>query len=409
MSILETIRGYVWGTGLILLLLTAGTICSIRLGFPQLKLWQFLKNRRNQRNAGISQAKTVCLSLGAAMGTGNITGAAAAVAAGGAGAVFWMWVSAFLGMALVYAENALAVTYGSRTAPGAVGYLSRGIGSKLLAGMFALCCTLASLGMGGMVQVNSFTQSLTDCTGISRYLVALILLPLIFIVVKGGAERIGTAAQVLLPIASVMFAAAAFAVLIAHANRLPSAILSIFSEALGFRQAVGGSLGYVISVGVRRGIFSNEAGLGSSPLLHSAAGSDDPHAQGMWSIFEVLADTVCCTLTALCVICAAGDGLPLTAFKTVLHSHAGGFLAAELGIFAFCTIIGWYYCGERAFLYLTGKRRKNWFPLIYSVTAAAGAVFTLESVWTVADIFNGLMALPNLVGVIILVRRLKRV
>ena len=409
MNLLLTVRAYVWGTGLIVLLLGAGILCSIRLGFPQIKLWKFLKGGRHQRNSGISQAKTVCLSLGAAMGTGNITGAAAAVAAGGAGAVFWMWVSAFLGMGLVYAENALGVAFGSRTAPGTMGYLSRGMGSRVLAGAFALFCTLASLGMGGMVQVNAFAESLSGCIPVNRLLIGALAFPLILAVVSGGAKRIGTAAQLLLPLAAFLYTAAAFAVIVTHASRLPSAIAHIFTEALGLRQAAGGSLGYVISVGVRRGIFSNEAGLGSSPVLHSAAGSDDPHAQGMWSIFEVLADTVCCTLTALCVLCAAGDRLPLTAFRTVLSGHAPVFLAAEMGIFAFCTIIGWYWCGETAFVYLAGGRRKKWFTLIYSAAAASGAVFTIESVWTVSDIFNGLMALPNLVGVILLLNRLKKV
>ena len=409
-EIFEKINGYVWGNGLIFLLLITGIIFTFRLGFIQLKLPKFLVRNTKIQNSGLSQFKTVCMSLGTTMGTGNITGAASALAIGGAGSIFWMWVSAFLGMSIVYMENILSAKYSDDFTKGPMAYLSKGLKCSALAYVFAIFCILASLGMGGMVQVNTFTESLADCCNFNNIIVFVIIFIIIYIVISGGAERIGTATQYLLPVASVAYAVICIVILCIFRGNIISVIKKIFTEAFDFSSAFGGFSGYAISVGIRRGIFSNEAGLGSSPILHSAAGETSAHAQGMWSMFEVFFDTIiCCTLTAVTVLCASDSFSIAETFSSVLGNFSTPFITAELGIFAFCTVIGWYYCGETAFRYLTGKSSgSKTFCIIYALAASSGALFTAKSVWTVSDIFNGLMAIPNLIGLLLLMNSVKK-
>lgn len=405
---LDTINGFIWGLGLIFLLLGTGLFFTIKLRFIQLRMPFELFQNGSHQNSGLSQLKTVCMSLGTTMGTGNITGAAAALAIGGAGSVFWMWVSAFLGMGTVYAENVLSAKYSDSHRKGPMAYLSAGLGCSGLAAAFAVCCVLASFGMGGMVQVNTFAEGLSDCLPVSRIIVAAICFALIYAIIRGGARSIGTAAQYLLPIASLAYALVCAAVLIIHRGQLPSVFSRIFSEAFNFRSAGGGLLGYAVSTGIRRGVFSNEAGLGSSPILHTAAGDTSGHVQGLWAMFEVFFDTIlCCTLTAVTVLCASESLSVAEALSAVKGLPVSPFLAAELGLFALCTVIGWYYCGESAFLYLTGQRYRGVFCLLYALAAASGAIFSAELVWTVSDIFNGLMAFPNLTGLLLLNKKIR--
>lgn len=414
---LDKINSFIWGAGLIFLLLFTGLIYTVKLRFVQFRMIPFLirngRKESHKNNDGISQFRTVCMSLGTAMGTGNIAGVATAVATGGAGAVFWMWVSAFLGMALVYAENSLSVTYSTKDSKGPMAYLSIGLGSRKLAVVFAVSCILASVGMGGMVQVNTFTESLKSCVNINSFVIAGIIFIMIFLVVSGGAERIGKTAQMLLPAVSLFYIAGCIMVLFVFRKNIPYAFAEIFRQAFGIRQAVGGISGYAVSkavsTGIRRGIFSNEAGLGSSPVLHSAAESDSPELQGMWSMFEVFFDTViCCTLTAVTVICASDDFSVQTAFSSVIGNYAPPFLAFETAVFAFCTIIGWYYCGETAFRWLAGKKCGKIPSIVFASVASLGAVFTMQTVWTLSDIFNGLMAFPNLAGLILLMNKVRK-
>ena len=418
---LERINGMIWGNGLVFLLLSAGIIYTFRLGFIQFRflprLIHSLRSGSAKKNSsGMSQLRTVCLSLGTAMGTGNITGVASAIAIGGAGAVFWMWVSAFFGMALVYAENYLAITYRkSEKCCGPMAYLKYGLGSNALAVFFAVCCLAAALGMGGMIQVSSFTDSLYRCCDIKPVVAAAVIFAVIFLVIKGGTGRIGAAAQTLLPVVTIAYAGASMLVIFRCRENILPAFSDIFSQAFSPAPAAGGISGFAVSravsAGIRRGIFSNEAGLGSSPILHSTAGSDSPQLQGMWSMFEVFFDTmICCTLTAL-VLLTSGNGTEISiadAFSTILHGKTDLFLTASMGIFAFCTIIGWYYCGETAFKFLSAKADTRIFCFLYALFASLGAVFALETVWTLSDIFNGLMAIPNLVGLILLIRKVQK-
>lgn len=409
---LERISSFIWGGGLIFLLLFIGIVYSVKLKLIQFQTLPFLlKNAGKNKNnsGGLSQWKTVCMSLGTAMGTGNITGVAAAVALGGAGAVFWMWISALFGMALVYAENSLSVTYSTKDCRGPMAYLLHGLGSPLLAVVFAVMCLAASVGMGGMIQVSSMIDCINSTAEVKSIPAAMIIFLLIFIVTSGGAKRIGSAAQTLLPLASFIYGIMCIWVLLCCHSQLPEAFRSIFTQAFGFEQAASGGIGYTISIGIRRGIFSNEAGLGSSPILHSAAESDSPHLQGMWSMFEVFFDTIiCCTLTALVIICAPGDGTAAGAFNAVMGNFSGLILSAAMAVFAFCTIIGWYYCGETAWRFLSGRSSGKGFSVFFSMAASLGAVISLNTIWLISDIFNGLMVFPNLVGLILLIKKVKR-
>ena len=411
---LEKINGFIWGYGLIFLLLATGIAYTFKLRFIQFRLFSFLfSSTRKNENKGLSQFKTVCMSLGTAMGTGNITGVASAVAIGGAGAVFWLWVSAFFGMALVYAENSLSVMYSNGISRGPMAYLEKGLGNRVSACIFATFCILASFGMGGAVQINTFAESLYMCTDINKYIPAVIIFIILFFTIKGGAERIGSLSQILLPTASIAYIVLSVAVIYRFRGNIPEVFRNIFAEAFGTRQISGGIFGFTVSealsAGIRRGIFSNEAGLGSSPILHSSAESDSPHLQGMWSMFEVFFDTfVCCTLTALVILCSAPDFSVNTAFSSVTGNKSGIFLTAETAVFSFCTVIGWYYCGETAFIYIFGEKYKKIMCIVFAVISASGALLKLETVWTLSDIFNGLMAFPNLLGLILLMNKVKK-
>lgn len=418
---LEKISSLIWGNGLVFLLLTAGLLYTIRLKFIQLRLFPFLIKKMHReiksacRGEGVSQFRTVCMSLGTAMGVGNITGVASALILGGPGAIFWMWVSAFLGMALVYAENYLAVIYRKdSTCCGPIAYLRYGAGSRGLSVFFAVCCTFVSLGMGGMVQVSTFNASLSECCEINPGIVAAITFFAVFVVVSGGAGRIGSAAQILLPLAALCYTITSVWVIVINKERLPQAVESIFSSAFHFESTAGGFMGFLVSstvsAGIRRGVFSNEAGLGSSPILHSPSCQSSPELQGMCSMLEVFLDTiVCCTLTALVLLTASPCDYSVSgAFSSVLKDYADIFLTVETGIFAFCTIIGWYFCGETSFGYIFGKGKRRLFTAVFSLVSSLGAVFAISAVWSLSDIFNGLMAVPNLLSLFLLVKKVKK-
>ncbi len=400
LDILERLNSAVWGAPLIAALLGAGLYYTLRLRFIQLRLPKMLKSAKKDEKSGKTRLKTVCMSLGASMGTGNIAGTASALAVGGAGSLLWMWVSAFLGMALVYAENTLSAVYSDSKVKGPMAYLTRGTGSRALALFFAVSCVFASFGMGGMVQVNTFSESLYSVTGEHRLLTSAAAFLIISAIITGGARRIGTAAQYMLPLTGAAYAAVCLPVIWLNREQLPAVISQIFGEALGFRQAAGGLAGQAIAVGIRRGIFSNEAGLGSSPLLHSSA--ENMHELAVWSMAEVLADTLCCTLTGLTVLSACNTYSVADSLTVLIGGASEPFLSAVNGLFALCTVIGWYYCGESAFLHITRRRARRLFCLTFAAVSASGALFEAPAVWALSDIFNGLMAFPNLIGLIML-------
>ncbi len=409
---LEKVNSYVWGVVLISLLLTTGVLYTFKLRFIQFRMFHyFIKNVKKGGNNG--QFRTICMSLGTAMGTGNITGVASAISIGGAGAVFWMWISAFFGMATVYAENSLSAQFTDKKVRGTMAYIEKGLGSKCLAAFFSICCILACFGMGGMVQINALSESVRNCTDIPPFFLSLVLFLLIYAIISGGAKRIGSAAQILLPFATVLYTVLCIFVIAKYSEKLPYAFSQIINEAFGIKQAAGGISGYAlskaVSAGIRRGVFSNEAGLGSSPILHSSAENANNSAmQGMSSMLEVFIDTMlCCTLTAIVILCASEDNTVRTAFFHVMGVKTDIFLAVIMSVFALCTVIGWYYCGETAFKYLFKSRKAAIFAFTFSLTASLGAIFKAESIWTISDIFNGLMAFPNLLALLLLFKHVK--
>lgn len=409
---LEKVNSYVWGVVLISLLLMTGALYSFKLRFIQFRMFPyFIKNVKKGGNNG--QFRTICMSLGTAMGTGNITGVASAISIGGAGAVFWMWISAFFGMATVYAENSLSAQFTDKKVRGTMAYIEKGLGSKCLAAFFSICCILACFGMGGMVQINALSESVRNCTDIPPFFLSLVLFLLIYAIISGGVKRIGSAAHILLPFATVLYTALCIVSIAKYSEKLPYVFSQIINEAFGIKQAAGGISGYAlskaVSAGIRRGVFSNEAGLGSSPILHSSAENANNSAmQGMSSMLEVFIDTMlCCTLTAIVILCASDDNTVRTAFFHVMGVKTDIFLAVIMSVFALCTVIGWYYCGETAFKYLFKSRKAAIFAFTFSLTASLGAIFKAESIWTISDIFNGLMAFPNLLALLLLFKHVK--
>lgn len=430
----DFINKIVWSELLLFLLLGTGVIISLRLKFFQVLKFPYIikntllslfrdKNTRKSGNGGISQLQTVSTALAATMGTGNIVGVASALTIGGAGAVFWMWVSAFLGMALVYAENYLGTLFKRKTGKGITGgapaYLEYGTGKKYLAVMFCIFCSLASLGMGNMTQINSISSAAQDAFGFPPIYTGIIAAVIVFIIISGGIKRIGKTSQILIPILSVVYIGAAIIIIVKNYYAVPSALRSIFSEAFGISAVGGGISGEIIkrsiNVGLRRGVFSNEAGLGSSSLLHTATENADPHKQGLWAVFEVFADTiVCCTVTAFAVLTSGsmasgknGAALIAETFRSVMGSIAPFFTSLSILLFAFATLISWFYCGECCVRYIFGKKALAFYRIIFTFCVVIGAYARLETVWTISDIFNGLMAFPNLAGLYLLRKKVK--
>ena len=414
---LETVNSFVWGAFLLGLLLFTGLFYTFKLKFIQFRLIPFLfsnKNKHKSKSGGISQFKTICASLGTAMGTGNIVGVSTALLVGGAGSVFWLWISAFLGMAVVYAENFLSLRFkGDSNFSGPMLYIEKGLKSPVLAIIFSLFCIFASFGMGGMVQANSIENACSACFHTNKNVVAILIFIAVSAVTVGGMKRIGTVAQLVIPIITTVYIMASIGVIFIFRDNLGNAFHQIFSQAFSFKSAGGGIGGYTmskaLSTGLRRGVFSNEAGLGSSPIMHGCTDNSSPNNQGMWSVFEVFLDTiVCCTLTALVLLTSnAEDRNVNIAFSAIFGDFSDVFIFISISLFAFCTIIGWYYCGETAFRYITKKSDFRLYSVVFSAVTAIGAIMSLETVWTLSDIFNGLMAFPNLAAILLLSSHIK--
>ena len=373
---LERVASYIWGTGLLVLLLGTGLCLSFRLRFFQFWGWKTilrrtfgsLRTKSGKGGASLTQFQTFSTALAAAMGTGNILGVAAALCLGGAGAIFWMWVSALLGMALTYSENVLALRY-ARTLPdgtkagGPMAYLRFGLHSPVLAVFYSLCCIGASLGMGNMTQSSAISTLAAEAFSLPPLWTGIGVTLLLGIILLRGTHSTGKVIQWLMPVLSAVYLLAALGVIFRNAAALPAAFGQIFREAFGLHAVGGGISGAVlqraVQTGLRHGIFSNEAGLGSSALVHAGGSSEDAQLQGMWSMVEVALDTlVCCTLTALAVLTSGAmtqadnaGGIISAAFSGVFGQAAPELMAGITALFAFCTLIGWCCCGEQAVRY----------------------------------------------------------
>ena len=421
------INGLVWGWPTVSLIAVTGIVLMLGLRFMPLQRLSYGIRMLLQQNAEsgegeITPFQALMTSLSATIGTGNIAGVAGAIAVGGPGAVFWMWVIAVFGIATKYAEAVLAVHYRETDdngdhVGGPMYYIKNGLGSRWgwMAGLFALFGMLAGFGIGNGVQAFEVSSALS-LIGVPKLVTGVVLAALVFAVVIGGIRRIAQAASAIVPLMSVLYIGGCLLVLLLNITAVPQAFATIFSNAFSGEAAVGGALGQVILMGFKRGIFSNEAGLGSAPIAHAAARTDDPVRQGTVAMLGTFIDTlVICTMTALVIITtkahllttAAGDrlsgaDLSIAAFNTGLNG-SGIVVTAGLVIFAFTTILGWSFYGERCTTYLFGEAAVLPFRLVWVAVVVIGAVAGDRGViWSVADTLNGLMALPNLVALLLL-------
>ena len=424
----ERINSLVWGPYMLLILMGTGVFYTVKLRGFQLfgiKIWWsntimsvFRKKESRKSAAGISPLQAVSTALAGSVGTGNIVGVANAIALGGAGAVFWMWLAAFFGMATVFAENVLGIKYREKKngsyCGGPMYYIEKGLGCRWLAVCFALICALASLGMGNMTQSNSVAGALKESFGVPVWISGAVLSVIVGVIIFGGISRISRLTEKLVPAMTGIYILGIMIVILVNIQSVPSAFLRIVSGAFDIRAVSGGFMGYgmaqAIKYGVSRGVFSNEAGLGTSPIVHCAAETNDPYEQGMWGIFQVFTDTiVLCTLMALCILVTGGDALGLDgielcgyAFKSVTGEIGGIFMSVSIILFAFGTLVSWSYYGEKSLEYLTGGKFIRAYRIVYAAAAWLGCIMSLSLVWEISDTLNGLMAIPNLAALILL-------
>lgn len=421
----STVNDFVWGPFMLALLLGTGIYYTIRTRFmPITKLGYVLKNtllkifdKTVSGEGNITPFQAVATALAATIGTGNIAGVATAIAIGGPGAIFWMWISALFGMATKFGEVVLAVKFREKTPDGRyIGgpmyYIEKGLGWKWLAVIFAFFGMLASFGIGNMVQANSVADSMNASFGIPHWITGAILAVGATLVIIGGIKRIATVTERLVPIMAVFYILGALIILIGFASEIPAAFGLIISSAFTGSAAIGGFAGSSIMIaaryGVARGVFSNEAGLGSAPIAHAAATTDNPVRQGLWGIFEVFMDTiVICTMTALTIVVtgvwsSGVDGAALTtlAFNSGLPGPGGIIVAIGILFFAFSTLLSWSYYGERCAEYLFGSKFNTIYKIIFIPFIMVGAIGGLRVIWDIADTLNGLMAIPNLIGLL---------
>lgn len=427
-SVLETASGLIWGKLLIVALLGTGLYLMIglramplrRIGYAFRRLWQGRRSREGE-SGDISAFAALMTSMSATIGTGNIAGVATAIAAGGPGAVFWMWITALVGMATKYAEAVLAVKYREvdeegRYVGGPMYYIKNGLGKHWawLGGVFAFVGMITAFGIGNAVQSNAVADVMAEDFYIPVWLTGLVLAALAFVVLIGGIRRIAEVASRLVPVMGVFYILGALGVLVWNAEQVPAAFATIFSDAFTGTAATGGFAGAAVMAairfGVARGIFSNEAGLGTAPIAHAAARTRDPVRQGTIAMLGTFIDTlIVCTMTALVIVVSGvwktGDSGPtLTAagFAQGLPIAGNWIVSLGLPIFAFSTLIAWSYYGERCAEYLFGVRVITPYRLLWTAVVAGGAMVKLNIVWLFSDVMNGLMALPNLVALVLL-------
>ena len=457
-----SINGVVWGWAGLILLLGTGLLATVFTKVFQVShLRHWWKNTigrifkkdvigHTKDKGSVSPFQALCTALAATVGTGNIAGVAAAICVGGAGAVFWMWVAAFLGMMTNYSENVLGIFFRRRNengewSGGAMYYLRDGLGakknckwiSKVLAVLFCIFTMLASFGIGSMGQVNKIVSNVAAAFdvraissievfgGISLYniLLGVVIMILVALITLGGLKRIAAVAEKVVPFMVVLFVAGSVVVIGVNYDMILPSLKAIVVNAFKPESFVGGTLGSAIMLaaqqGFKRGVFSNEAGLGSSVMVHSNSNIKEPVKQGMWGIFEVFADTmVVCTMTALVVLTsgvfnaktgAIAEGLTDAtlvggAFNTVFSWGGIGqkFIAVAMFLFAFTTVLGWSHYGSKAWEYLFGAKTTFVFRIIHVITVIFGAVLTSSLAWDISDTFNGLMMIPNLIGVVVM-------
>lgn len=454
---IHQLHGIVWGPVLIGLLLFGGLFFTVKSGAFQFRgvlIWwkstvgSLFREENKEgdtgnygRDGSINKIQAACTALAATIGTGNIVGVASALTAGGPGAIFWMWVSAALGMMTAYAETSLGILYRYRGPDGKwicgpMVYLARGLGKPVLSLLYGVLCLLASLGMGSMVQSNAASETICYLTGAAPIVSGIVITSLVVFVAMGGKSRVAGVAERLVPVSAGIYMLFCAVVLIKYRSRIIPSFQEIFACALFPKSVLGGVGGYGISRGFRygiaRGVFSNEAGLGSLAGLHGATEDTTPSEQGMWAMFEVFFDTVViCTMTALVILCVAGDGqrlgnnsydgavLTAYCFEVVLGEAGRYLVSGSMVVFAFATMIAWYYLGCQTLEAVvsliqrwitlrdsTVRGIKTGYLILYGYSVFLGCVSTMTAVWELSDIWNGLMAFPNMAAILILHRQI---
>ena len=425
LELLKALDAFAWGPPLLILLVGTGIYLTIRLGLLQVtrlpKAFQLIFTK-DKGHGDVSSFAALCTALAATVGTGNIIGVATAIKVGGPGALFWMWMAAFFGMATKYAEGLLAIKYRTKDANGAVAggpmhYILLGMGEKWrpLAIFFALAGVLvALLGIGTFTQVNSITESIQNTAQVNPAITALILSIFVGIAVFGGLKSISKVSTAVVPFMAIVYILGTLTVILFNIEKVPATLALIFTSAFSPVAAVGGfagaSIRMAIQNGVARGVFSNESGLGSAPIAAAAAKTNEPVEQGLISMTGTFIDTlIICTLTGLTILVTgvwSGDlnGVALTqsAFSTVFSYFGPALLTIFLVLFAFTTILGWNYYGERCFEFLFGVRFIWLYRVVFVVMVLLGGFIELDMVWIIADIVNALMALPNLIALLVL-------
>lgn len=444
----SAVNGFVWGLPMLILLVGTGILMTCLTKFFQIThIKHWIKNtiggifkdshvtaHTDKEDTQISQFQSLCTALAATIGTGNIAGVAAAIASGGPGAIFWMWIVAFFGMMTNFSENVLGIYYRRRNernewCGGAMYYLRDGLGSKKgmrhvgsgLAVLFSVFCIGASFGIGNMGQVNSIAVNIKSAFGIPAIATGIFLMLLGGLVIVGGLKRIASVTEKLVPFMAVIYLIGALIVCIVHIDQAGAVFTSIIKGAFGMRAVGGGIVGSGVAMavqwGMKRGVFSNEAGLGSSVMVHSSSNVREPVVQGMWGIFEVFADTIIvCTITAFTVLSSGlvdletgavisdqvSTALVAEAFSTVFGKFGYAFIAIAILLFAFSTTLGWSQYGSKGFEYLFGRKNVKIYQVIFVAFIVVGATMDLSLAWDISDTLNGMMAIPNLIGVLAL-------
>lgn len=418
-EILKSIHDFIWGIPLIVLLLGTGIYFSYNLRFIQvskLKLAFSCIFKDSDGSGDVSSFQSLCTALSSTIGTGNIVGVATAISAGGPGALLWMWVSAFFGMATKYAEGLLAIKYrikdeNGEMAGGPMYYLERGLNNKFLAKAFAFFGTGAALfGIGTFTQAKSISDALTISFEIPSYITAVVLTVCVAFTILGGIKRIANVAEKIVPIMCVFYILGVLIILITHIHVLPDTLMLIIDSAISPKAIIGGTIGAAIQKGISRGIFSNESGLGSAPIAAAASKSDSCVEQGLVSMTGTFIDTIIvCTMTGLAILLTNSHLTGLDGASLTTHAFNVGLIIPNIGkyivniglvFFAFTTIIGWNYYGERCIYYLIGMKAIPIYKLFYILAIALGSFISLDVIFVIADIFNGCMAIPNLIGLL---------
>ena len=440
-TINNAVNNFIWGVPAMVCIIGVGLLLSVRTGFLQLRKFPYaikttigrIFRKKDASDGAMTPFQAVCTALAATVGTGNIAGVAGAIAIGGPGAVFWMWCSALLGMCTKFSEVTLAVHFRERNKNGElVGgpmyYIKNGLGSRwqFLAVLYSLFGVLTVFGTGNATQVNTivtaidsallaYGSSLNSILPTVNLVVGVVVAMMVAMVLLGGVKRIGSVTEKLVPFMALFYVVLALGVVVINYRRFPAVLASIVGGAFDPQAFTGGAIGSIflsMQKGVSRGIFSNEAGLGTGSIAHACADTRKPVKQGMFGIFEVFADTiVICTLTAMVILCsgvpvgygsAAGAELTISGFTSTYGSWVSIFTAISMCCFAFSTIIGWGLYGARCIEFIFDEKIIKPFMVAYSLVAILGATVDLGLLWSIADTFNGLMAIPNLIGVFLL-------